>query len=153
MGASATLPLYVGGARRARLAQARHELRQLALQRASLAERVEARMREALHFAAGSHPAIELSQQASDAANENLGLVTDAYSQGAVGITELIDAQDAALSADLRAAEAVFVFLIDFVAVTRASGDFTVLMEASRASGWFDSVEAYFREAGVEPLR
>ena len=117
----ASLPIFTGGALRADLSQARNALRQVGIQRESVKERVEARIRSALEQVGGSFPAIALSEDAAKAAKDNLDLVTDSYSKGAVSVTDLIDAQDAALSAELAAAEARYAFLIDFVEVMRAS--------------------------------
>ena len=149
----ASLPVFDGGLRKAELSRARHGLRQLMSRRAALEEGVEARMRAALHKVGGSHPAIELSQDAARAAASNLELVTDAYSQGAVSVTDLVDAQNAALAAELAAAEAEYVFLIDLVEILRASGNFDLILDAQSARQWFDRVDSYFRSRGVEPLR
>ena len=97
IGLVATLPLYNGGALRATNARARRALRQLELERLNLREQIEAGMRIALHQTGGSYPAVELSADAARAANENLVLITDAYSKGAVSVTDLIDAQNAHL--------------------------------------------------------
>jgi outer membrane protein TolC len=144
----ATLPLFTGGARRAEYARARYGLRQLEAQRDSAADAVEARTRAALHRTASSYPAIELSQDASAAARENLTMVRDAYAKGALSVTDLVDAQDASLEAELAAAEAKYTFLIDFVAVLRATGSFDMLLDPASRQSWFERVDAWFREHG-----
>ena len=45
----------------------------------------------------------------------NLRIVTDSYSNGAVSIITLIDAQNAALASDLAAAEAKYLYLGDII--------------------------------------
>ncbi len=149
----ANWPLFTSGALQARASRARYSVRQLEQQRAAAAEQIEARVRVALHNASGSFPAVELSADAARAANENLGLVTDAYSKGAVSVTDLIDAQNAGLAADLRAAEARYAYLIDLVDVLRAAADFSLLSDPGAAGAWFDRVEAYFDERGVSVRR
>ena len=149
---NASLPLFSGGALRSRLSRSRHALFQLELQYASLTEIVEARMRAALYQVGSSFPAIELSQDAARAAAANLELVTDAYSKGAVSVTDLIDAQDASLAAGLAAAEAEYAFLIDYMEVLRARGSYDLLLEPQKTSDWYQSIEAYFSERGVAPL-
>jgi outer membrane protein len=139
----ATLPLFTGRRRSAELAQARHELRASEADRTATADGVEARARAALQRAASSYPSIELAIEAAAAANENLAMVTDAYARGAVSVTELIDAQDTALGADLGAADAKFTFLIDFVAVLRAMGEFDVLLDPSTRESWLERVERF----------
>ena len=149
---NASLPLFSGGALRSRLSRSRNALTQLERQYASLSESIEARMRVALHQVGSSFPAIELSQDAARAAAANLELVTDSYSKGAVSVTDLIDAQDAALAAELSAAEAEYAFLIDYMEVLRARGSFDLLLEPQGISDWYDSIENFFSERGVMPL-
>lgn len=149
----ANWPLLTGGALRARVSQNRYALTQLERQRAALAEGLEARTRAALHRAAGSYPAVELSMDAARAAGENLALVTDAYVRGAVSVTELIDAQNAALASDLRAADAQYAYLIDVVDILRSTADFSLLLDRESTELWFREVEAYFREREVMPRR
>jgi outer membrane protein len=139
----ATLPLFTGRRRAAELAQTRHELRASESDRTATADGVEARARVALQRAGSSYPSIELATEAAAAANENLAMVTDAYSRGAVSVTELVDAQDAALAAELGAADAKFTFLIDFVAVLRAMGEFDVLLDPATRESWLSRVERF----------
>ena len=104
------------------------------------------RAQVALERVSASHPSIALSTEAATAARENYSSVTEAYSRGLVTVTELIDAQDAALSSDLAQADAKYTFLIDFVAVLRASGSFDLLLDPASRSAWYDEVDRWFRE-------
>ena len=146
----ATLPLYQGSNRRAELSQSRYGLQQLTLRRADAAQNIEARTRASLHQIGGSYPAIELSRAAADAASENLGLMTDKYVRGTVSVTALIDAQDAALSAELDAAEAEYTFLIDLVEVMRSGSDFGLFLDPAYGVHWYNEIETYFREHGED---
>ena len=146
IGLSASWPLFTGGALRARLNTEQFSLSQLQRSRAALAEQLETRTRVALHRASGTYPSLEFSAEAAAAAAENLHLVTDAYRRGAVSVTELVDAQNAALSAELRAVDARYVYLIDVVNILRSTGDFTLLVDPGRTETWFQDVESYIRE-------
>jgi outer membrane protein len=139
----ATLPLFTGRKRAAELSQARHELRASEADRRSAADAVEARARIALQRAASSFPSIALSQEAAGAANENLASVTDAYARGAVSVTDLVDAQDAALGAGLAAADAKFGFLVDFVGVLRAMAEFEVLLDPASRDAWLAEIDEW----------
>ena len=145
-GVQLTLPLFNGGALRSELNRSRHRLRQLETERDVVEENIEARVRSALQAIGGSYPSIELSQQAADAAARNLSLVTDQYARGAVSVTDLIDAQEAKLQADLAATDARYVFLIDFVEVQRAAGDFQLLLQPGQAAEWMNELETFFQE-------
>jgi len=143
---SASWPLFSGGALRASLNRDRFSLRQLERTREATAQQLETRTLVALHRASGSYPSIEFSNKAAEAASENLELVTDAYRAGSVSVTELIDAQNAALAASLRAEDIRYAYLIDAVDVLRATGDFALLVEPGSTEAWFQDVESYIRE-------
>jgi outer membrane protein len=141
----ATLPLFAGRYRSAALSQARHDLRAAEADRTAITDAIETRARVVLHRTAGSYPSISLSREAADAANENLAMVTDAYARGAVSVTELIDAQDAALDAGLAAADARYSFLGDFVDVLRAMSEFDLLLDPDSREAWYGRVDEWFR--------
>jgi outer membrane protein TolC/ABC-type uncharacterized transport system substrate-binding protein len=140
-----SFPLFTGGSRKAELSQARHDLRASQADLASATDSVEARARIALHRTAGSYPSIELSREAAAAANENLAMVTDAYARGAVSVTDLIDAQESALSAGLAAADAKYAFLSDFIGVLRAMSEFDILLDPESREQWFKQLDDWLR--------
>ena len=78
-------------------------------------------------------------------------MVTDAYEQGALSILDLIDAQNAALVAELSAATAVYDYLIDLMDTHRASGRFGLFMEPVELAAFTDRMHAFFRNAGYVP--
>jgi outer membrane protein TolC len=140
----ASIPIFDGGARHADLTRARKEVKLANAQRDATRDGVEARMRFATQRVGASYPAIELANSAKAAASENLRMVSDAYGRGIVSVTELIDAQEAALAAELSAASARYGFLIDFVDVLRAMGDFSVLLDPRSRGDWYDKVNQWF---------
>ncbi|MEM7350344.1 MAG: TolC family protein [Acidobacteriota bacterium] len=151
IGVQATLPLYTGGSRRADEVEAEEALAELELQRAALSERLEQLIRSNLYVTNASFSGIQLTQEAADAARKNLELVTDAYSQGAVNVLDLLDAQSASLSADLAAASALFQFFIDLINVERSVNWFEFEHPPEEQAEWFDRLEKYFDENGLEP--
>ena len=148
-GVQAELPLFAGGERRAARAEAEYSLDQTRDVRAQVSTNVEARVTAALERAGGAYPAIRLSQSAAVAARDNLSLVTDSYSAGAASITELNDAQDAALTAELAAAQARYQFIINFVRVLRGVGSFDILLLPGGLEEWYAQLSEYFVSAGV----
>jgi outer membrane protein TolC len=149
VGLQLSFPLYTGGARGAQQRKAYEELTGLELQRQATAERVEQRIRTALHSARSALTAIRLSRQAADAAQANLDVVRDAYTRGTVSILDLLDAQNTALVADQRAATGVYDFLIRLMEVERAAARFDFFLTPQDQSGWLARVERYFGERGV----
>ena len=144
VGLQATLPLFAGGARKAEVSRANNTLIQSRYQRENIREQVEARVRSAIQQASGSYPAIRLSRDAAYAAEENLSLVIDAYSKGVVSITDLIDAQDAALAAKLAAVEAQYTFMIDWIEIQRAVANFDLLLTKDGFENWYQELDQYY---------
>ena len=146
LGLSASLPLFEGGARFAAARRTEYELNNLRLTRRSTAERIEQRVRAAMHFAWASYSGIELAEEASRAARRNLELVTEAYEQGAVAILDLLDAQRATLLAGEAGISAVYDYLSDLMDVHRAIGRFGLLMETEEMGDFGERLRDFFRE-------
>ena len=142
LGLNVSLPVFLGGARFLERTQSLEEVARLEAQQSAVSERIEQRARTALHVAGSSYASIGLAREGADAAGRNLELVGDAYSQGLVSIIDLIDAQNAALVADLSAATAVYDFLVDWVEVERAVGRFSLFMTADGRNDFFDRLQA-----------
>ncbi len=128
VGVQATVPLFTGGARRADISRANFELMQLRALRVSTAQRVEESIRLELAAAQADYGRIDLTKVAADSARRNYELVADAYARGAVTIIELLDAQDASLTADAASADSLYRFLTTIMSLQRASGGFDFLL-------------------------
>jgi outer membrane protein TolC len=153
VGVFATFPLVEGGGKFATIKRAREELSRLQLERRATAERIDQRVRSALHQASASYPNINLSRSAAEAARKNLDLVTDQYVRGIVSIVDLLDAQNSSLRADQAAENAVFDFLIDWMNVERAAGRFDFLMTQAEREEWFQRLQEFFSKSGVKPIK
>ena len=148
LGLNVSIPVFLGGARFLERTQSLEEVARLEAQQSAVSERIEQRVRTALHVAGSSYASIGLAREGADAAGSNLELVSDSYSQGLVSIIDLIDAQNAALVADLSAATAVDDFLVDWVEVERAIGRFSLFMTADGRNDFFDRLEAFVAVGG-----
>jgi outer membrane protein TolC len=149
MGVSLSLPLMAGGARPAEVSRVGREIASLRLQRAEIEQRVEQRVRSALHQAGASYANIQLARDAAAAARRSLELVTDGYSRGAARLVDLLDAQNVSVVSDLGAANALYSFLIDFVRVERAVGCFQIFAGENERQDFFDRLDVYFGGADV----
>jgi outer membrane protein TolC len=145
IGLSASIPLFTGAQRLATRNRAAEEATRARIERDAAAERVEQRIRFSLHAAGSSRAAIRLSREAADAAKNNLDLVTDQYSRGAVDILDLLDAQNSSLNTDLAGANAVHDFLVDWMEVERAAGAFFFFMTDAEVDAWFNELDAFFQ--------
>jgi outer membrane protein TolC len=144
-----SIPLFTSGARGADRAQASEQLIALQLQHQAVAEQVEQRIRSALFRTRSARTAIRLSREAATAARSNLDVVRDAYSRGTVSILDLLDAQNAALVAELRAATSVYDFVSELMQVERAAARFDFFLTPEDQADWFTRLEQYFAERGV----
>ena len=142
-GVQASLPLYAGGGRSATLKRSREELAQLNYERDNTANAIEGRILSAVHLLRASYPGIRLSMDAADAARRNLNLVTDSYVRGIKSIIDLIDAQNQALVANQQAANAVYDFLIDIMAVQRSVGSFFLFAPAEELNEWLERLRLF----------
>ena len=147
LGLNATFPLYKGGAKFAASKEAAEELDGMRLQREAVVERVEQRIRSALHVAGAAYAGIGLSEDAAIAAVKNLELVEDAYGRGVVSILDLLDAQNAQLVAEEGAANSVFDFLLTLMEVERAIGKFYFFAEEMYREAWFAKAYSFFEKA------
>ena len=151
LGVDFSLPLFTSGQRPAIRRQSIEGLSQLRFQREALRERIEQRVRSALHDTGASYAGIELARDSAEASERNLDLVTDAYSQGAVSIIDLLDAQNAAVRTREAAANAVYDFLIDLLEVERALGKFYFLASPVEIEVLFERVDRFFLDRGKMP--
>jgi outer membrane protein TolC len=140
-------PLFRGGSKFAARRKALEELSGLRVQRQAVAEMMELRIRISVHLASASYAGIRQARLAADGADKSLDVVSDAYSRGAVSILDLLDAQNAALVANLAAANATYDFLIDLMALERAAGRFEFFASEEEREEVLDRVERYFEAA------
>ena len=152
-GVFATLPLFEGGAKRANYRQAKEELARVKIERDSVAQGIEQRIQSAINLTRASYPGIRLSQDAADAAQGNLKLITDSYARGIKSIIDLLDAQNLVLVADQRAANAVYDFLVDLMSLQRAVGQFDLFLGPEERQAWNQKLEDYLKNASVDPDR
>jgi len=148
VGVSASLPLFTGGTRRAQRAQAVQDLSRVRLERASAADRIEQRIRSALHLAGASYAGIELAGDAADAARRNLELLTSAYREGVVSLLDLLDAQNTQIVSDEVVANAVYDYLIDLMNAQRAVGRFDFFVDPTEQQALLEEIRVYFNEVG-----
>ena len=143
---NASLDIIRGGAKLAEKQQALEELLQLQIERSALVNRIEQRVRSSFHLAGASFAAIQQSRLAAEASKNNLELVVDSYSQGALSIIELLDAQNAALVSEEAASNAVYDFLIDLIRVQRAIGKFDIFQTDKERNDFYNRLDNYFNK-------
>jgi outer membrane protein TolC len=137
----ASYPIFEGGRKRSDVRKASADLEALERGHRLIEERVEQRTRTALRRCENSFPRIKFNRQAAAAANANLDLVVDQYTEGLVNVTDLLDAQNNKFAADQFATIAVYEFLLD-------------QLELERALAWFkDDRSPEEQDAFVQQIR
>jgi outer membrane protein len=142
VGVQLSFNIFKGFSTRATEIRTNEELEALKLRRKDAANGVALRIRADMQNAKTSFFAIQQSRVEVDAARDGLGIVTDAYSRGAVPMLNLLDAQNVALRANQVAVNAQYDFLITYMQLQRSLGRFDVLMTpAERAKFLAEAIE------------
>jgi outer membrane protein TolC len=149
IGLQVSFPLFSGGEKVAEHKKVKIELSRLETDRRLLAEILEQRIRTSIQLVGKSGSKILLSRKAAAAAAKTLELVTDAYSRGAVSILDLIDAQNAALTADRTKANAIYDFLLDVFKGQRAVNRLDFLTRTDQQMLLLDQFEDYLSKKGI----
>ncbi len=123
----ATLPLYSGGERYARIKKARAQLAQIDYLYDDALLKTQAAVLSKIADMRASLKNIELSKDAARASRNNLQLVTDSYERGVVTNIDLLDAQVALLSSELAAANTVYDFILEYLRLERVIGNFDIV--------------------------
>lgn len=144
VGLSLSLPLFEGAGRFAEVQQASIELKRLNLRRESVKDQLEQSVRSALHLSGASYAGMIQAQKSAESAMKNLDIVINMYSQGFASITELLDAQNAALQAELLATSSKFDFLIDMMNVQRSIGQFVYMYDSEKQEEFINRMNTYF---------
>ncbi len=148
VGVFARIPLFEGGKTYQRAGRLEKEVYQLYTDRDSVAEKITQQVFAAINRTRASYPSIRLTREAEEAARKNLGLITDMYIHGIKTIIDLLDAQNQYLNARLDSANAVYNFLIDFMGVQRAIGEFVIFMPKEARKEWINRASAEISRPG-----
>ena len=140
---NASIPLYSGGSRYADIDRNSAEVNRLTRQREAVRDQIAQRASSQLHLAGASFAGIGLSRDAAEAAKKNYQLVATAYSEGAVRVVDLLDAQNTWVTNQQLAADSVCDFMIDWINVQRAVGRFHILMSPEDRADLVNRAKAY----------
>ena len=149
VGVQFSLPLFQGRRLDAERAQAAIELERLELERLQLVDQIEANTRSAVLQASASKRNIRFANDAAIASSKTLELIVDAYTRGAAADIDVIDAQNAALTAQLSSANANYQFLLDLVDVQRQAGFFAFFANRSTQDDWFRRLDTFSEKSQV----
>lgn len=141
----ANLPLYAGGERLARIRTANADVEQARFRVDETQLNIRARLLSQYHSMMAALQNIEHARVASEAGANNLELVIESYTSGVVTIIDLLDAQLAALTSALDAANAEYDFLTEYFRLQRISGKFDLLMSAGELDAMRSNLRSRLR--------
>lgn len=135
LGLSLRYPIFQGNVRRVNLQRATVQLEQLNYSRQRLDQDLELAVRSSILQVLNTTTNIDFSKVASDNAQLNFELVQNNYRQGTVTITQLIDAQRAALQARLSYALSIYNYMQAQLQFEFAVGSFSMFATPEEISG------------------
>jgi len=142
LGVTLSYPIVTGGRRIANKNKAQYDLCTVELRKKEVILETDVRVIKATDRLKSSYDQIFFSKRAKEAADQNLQIVINSYVRGTVSIVDLLDAQNIAINSMLSYANAVYDFLIDYIVLQRAVGDFDGIMVNRKTE--FDSAMSLF---------
>jgi outer membrane protein TolC len=143
VGVSMRFPLFEGAKRRNELKRTVLEQEKIEWQKEELITNMQAGIRSTVQQLQASFKDLELSENAARAAEENFGMVQDAYVQGAVGVVELVDAQNMMIRTKTLAVNARYRYVLNYVDAERLQGDYSFLKDAEGHQEYVESLSEY----------
>ncbi len=146
VGISVSIPLIDRNQRTINRQTALIQQEQLDLNRANTALTIERNVQDAVLDMANQIANIELSAVSETAAAASLDLMQTAYTNGAVSIVQLLDAQTNYLQAQLASATANYRYLLASLILERYIGHFFLLHSEAENDAFLERFYAYFLE-------
>ena len=134
IGVGASLPLFTGGSTIAEIRSSKYNLQQARATKAYARQRLESALRSQFQEAAAAWRNISHARRAAEETSAAREAIARAYAQGAVGVLDLIDAQNVDRSACEAADLAVYTFLANVLGVERLTGQFSLLLDEDQAA-------------------
>ncbi len=142
-GISLSFPIFDGFNRKAVIQQSKISLDQLDYSQTLLDQNLELGVRTGVLNVLSTNTNIRFSQAASASANKNFELVQENYKQGQVTITQLIDAQQTALQAELAAAFSIYEYITAHLQLEFNVGFFIMLMPDDQVQDFNNRFQQY----------
>lgn len=150
--AQARLPLFQGGRRVHEMNQVKANLKRLQAERVRAFQLIEQETRNQLNDVSASRPNLYFTSRAANRAKLNLGIIQEKYSQGTVGILDLLDAQNEYITRQQEAALAVYQYLNDLIQVQRAIGWFYADHNQVQQDAFIADLEVFMKQPEASEL-
>ena len=146
-----TYPLFQGNQRKIAIDQTAIQQQQLRLQEESLRQQLSQAVRVRMTNLVSRRTNIHFAEVAAASAQKNFELVQDAYQKGQLAITQLVDAQRAALSARQAEAGAVYEYLVSYLQLENSIGGYTMFMTSEEQEAFVGRLTAFFAKRKNAP--
>ncbi|MEM7551311.1 MAG: TolC family protein [Bacteroidota bacterium] len=138
VGLGLSYPIFDGNRRSINIQRTQVQKDQLAVTLTELDNDIEFNINAAVIDLVTSRTNINYSKISSESSWKNFQLQQDFYRQGRVTVTQLFDAQNAALEAKLAFNNSVYNFLVSFVTLENSIGYYSMLISASERAEFED---------------
>lgn len=145
VGITLSLPLYEGGARKARTARSALSVRQTETEYRNRGNAVEQEIRSNAEVVHASYGSIDLAGLSEEASQKNYDLVAASYALGQSSIVALLDAQESLIEAREASMNAVYSFLIDLMNLQRAVGAFDLFLTDKERTAFSEEIRERVR--------
>ncbi len=149
VGIGFTMPLWEGGLRKTEMNEIEALIDQLNAHRQKAIFLIEQRALGAVYAMSASHPSMRLSRQAREFSEKNYEVVRAKYSQGAVSIVEILDAQEQLLSLKKSEVTSIYEYTKDIIAVQRAMSWYEYEKTAAQKKEWTQWLKNYFKTGSI----
>ena len=146
-----TYPLFQGNQRKIAIDQTAIQQQQLRLQEESLRQQLSQAVQVRMTNLVSRRTNIHFAGVAAASAQKNFELVQDAYQKGQLAITQLVDAQRAALSARQAEAGAVYEYLVSYLQLENSIGGYTMFMTLEEQEAFVGRLTAFFAKRKNAP--
>lgn len=139
---SVNYPLFKRNQRALNIQKTNMEISKLHHTQDELLSQLELQLRSSLDKARTSYLAVSLSQQAAASAKANYEQSNEAYRIGAIGITDLLEAQQAYFASSQGVYTAMYRFLTTYIAANRLTGEFLYLKPKQEQNQFLQQIKA-----------
>ncbi|MEM7361024.1 MAG: TolC family protein [Pseudomonadota bacterium] len=151
VGVQLSIPLFEGGARSERIAQSRLAVQESEISHRDMSNRIEQQIRSNVASTHASYHSIPLAERSKEAAKNNFDLINESYAEGSKGITDVLDAQDALITAREASLSAVYRFLIDLMDLQRSIGAYDFFLSDEQRSDLIDELIRLVQQSRRQP--
>ena len=127
LGLRVSFPIFEGGRKKAEFQRSTIEQEKIEWQKEDLLNRMESGIRSNVQLLLASYREVTLSEKAAKSAEENYRITQSAYAQGAISVTQLIDAQNAMSGTKQLAMTARSKYVLNMIKTERLQGYFSFL--------------------------